>query len=83
MPEATTPEEIEKIIKDNSGELLVRLSLFDKFLSAQAGEKEGKVSYAFRLVFQSMERTLTDEEVNVLMKKISFELAKNPNFQIR
>jgi len=83
VPEATTPEEIEKIIKDNFGELLVRLSLFDKFLPAQTGEKEVRVSYAFRLVFQSMECTLTDEEINVLMKKISFELAKNPNFQIR
>ena len=43
----------------------MRLNQFDYF------EKEGKVSYAFRLVFQSMERTLTDEEVSAVMQKIT------------
>ncbi len=77
VPEKTKPEEIETIVKENSGELLVRLSLFDEF------KKEGRVSYAFRLVFQSIERTLTDNEVNDIINKISSELGKNPDFQIR
>jgi len=62
-------------LKPNNYILSVEKRLIEKEndLSAQADEKEGRVSYAFRLVFQSMERTLTDEEVNVLMKKISLE----------
>src|SRR3989344_6678602 len=54
VPGITNPDEIEKVIRENAGELLVRSGLFDKF------EKEDKISYAFRLVFQSQERTLTD-----------------------
>jgi phenylalanyl-tRNA synthetase beta subunit len=55
-------------ILENAGEILVRLDQFDRF------EKEGRVSYAFRLIFQSLERTLTDEEVNAVMEKVSAAL---------
>ena len=60
---------IEKIIREHAGGLLLRLDQFDHF------EKEGKVSYAFRLVFQSHERTLTDEEVAGSMANITAMLA--------
>ena len=77
VPSITNPDEIEKIIRENAGELLVRSRLFDKF------EKEDKISYAFRLVFQSQERTLTDTEVNATMQKISSKLTENKGFEIR
>ncbi len=77
VPNITNPDEIEKVIRDNAGELLVRSRLFDKF------EKEDKISYAFRLVFQSQKRTLTDKEVNATMQKISSKLTENKNFKIR
>ena len=65
VPGGTEATPIENTIRENTGELLMRLNQFDYF------EKEGKVSYAFRLVFQSMERTLTDEEVSAVMQKIT------------
>ena len=77
VPSGANSDQIEKVIRDNVGDDLVRLDLFDKF------EKEGKISYAFRLVFQSPGRTLTDEEVNSAMQKISSELAENKGFEIR
>ncbi|MFA5942721.1 MAG: phenylalanine--tRNA ligase subunit beta [Candidatus Paceibacterota bacterium] len=58
----------KSIVQENAGELLVRLDQFDRF------EKEGKVSLAYRLVFQSMERTLTDDEVNGIMAQITTAL---------
>lgn len=62
---------IEKGIVDaNATNLLVRHSLFDTF------KKEGKVSYAFRMVFQSMEKTLTDDEANAIMEKVYSEMKK-------
>lgn len=61
VPKDTEPAEIEKILKDKAGELCVRLTQFDKFT------KDGRTSYAFRLVFQSYEKTLTDDEVNEVM----------------
>ncbi len=64
------------LIRGNAGELLVRLDQFDRF------EKEGKVSYAFRLVFQSFERTLTDEEVNGALEAVCAALAEK-GFAVR
>lgn len=61
VPEAVKPEEVEVIIKENGTELLLKHRLFDTF------KKDGKISYAFRMIFQSFERTLTDEEVNAVM----------------
>ncbi len=63
-------------IRQYAGELLVRLDQFDRF------EKEGKVSLAFRLVFQSMERTLTDEEANRIMERV-YEGLKKAGFEVR
>jgi phenylalanyl-tRNA synthetase beta chain len=61
VPKGVSPEEIKKVIKKESGELLVRDDLFDTF------EKDERVSYAFHLVFQSYEKTLTDDKVNEIM----------------
>ncbi|MBU6214395.1 phenylalanine--tRNA ligase subunit beta [Patescibacteria group bacterium] len=61
---------IEKLLRERAGELLVRLDRFDRF------EKEGRVSLAYRLVFQSFDRTLTDEEINNVMNSVSSSLAE-------
>ena len=50
--------------------------LFDEF------SKEGKKSLAFRLVFQSSDRTLSDEEVNKVMERVYAALTKQ-GWQIR
>ena len=78
VSENTQSSEIVKIIKENGTELLiVDPRLVDKF------KKEDKISYAFRLIFQSFDRTLTDEEVNKIMENISTEISKNVDWKIR
>lgn len=47
------------------------------------GLPEGKKSLAFSLVFRAADRTLTDDEVNVVFQKIQDELAKATTYQIR
>ncbi|MGN0990669.1 MAG: hypothetical protein ACI4O4_04360 [Candidatus Ventricola sp.] len=42
--------------------------MFDIYRGAQLGE--GKKSVAFSLAFRNAERTLSDDDVNPLMKKI-------------
>jgi|GEM_PF-4665545 len=76
VPQSTTEELLEKQIRENAGALLVRLDRFDRF------EKEGRVSYAFRLVFQAMDHTLTDEEITPVIEKISGALA-SAGYEIR
>lgn len=68
VPETTRADEVVETIRAHAGALLVRLDQFDRF------EKEGKISYAFRLVFESQERTLTDDEVNASVEKITAAL---------
>ncbi len=70
-------EEVEKIICDNAGNLVVKgPTLFDEF------QKADKKSLAFRVVFQSPDRTLTDEEVNKMMEKV-YSALKSKNWEIR
>ncbi len=64
------------ITESKANDLLVRHALFDTF------KKDGKTSYAFRLVFQSMERTLTDDEANGIMEKI-YTGMKVKNWEVR
>ncbi len=66
-PVGTKSDEVLSIIRAHAGDLLVRSEKFDEYKN----EKTGKVSYAFRLVFQSFEKTLTDEEVNAIMGSLT------------
>ena len=75
-PTGTEPEAVLAVIRAQAGELLVRSELFDRF------EKGGKLSLAFRLVFQSFEKTLTDAEVNAVMEKV-YAAVKAKGWEVR
>jgi phenylalanyl-tRNA synthetase beta chain len=76
VPAGTDAATVEEIIRGQATTLLARLDLFDQF------EKEGRISYAFRLVFESMERTLTDEEANAIMEQI-YAALRAAGYEIR
>lgn len=59
-----------------AGSLLVKHTLFDTF------SKDGRTSYAFRLVFQSFDHTLTDAEVNEAMEAV-YSVAKENGWEVR
>ena len=61
----TSADIAEKIIRDNAGTLAQRIDMFDRF------EKEGRVSYGFRIVFQSYEKTLTASDSDAMMQTVS------------
>lgn len=75
-----TEKDIEKIILENIGELCKSVKLFDKFEKEIDGEV--KKSFAFRLIYQDKERTLTDEEVNKEADKI-YKALKEKGLEIR
>lgn len=76
IPEDISNSKLEEIIQNHSGEILKNIQMFDKF------QKEARVSYAYHLVFQSNDKTLTDLEINEIMEKI-YKAAKSRNFEIR
>lgn len=78
---ATAPEDIESVISHTASDLLQTITLFDRFEKDFDGEK--RVSYAFKLVFQSFEKTLSDEEVNSEMGLISSALSSLPGSEVR
>lgn len=73
VPEGVSEVQLEELIREESGNLLVRTRLFDEF-TKEFPDGTKKTSFAFRLVFQSEEKTLTDEEVNVVMDKLSTKI---------
>ena len=70
VPAETEIDQITKTLKENAGELCGRVTLFDEFT------KDNRTSYAFRLVFQSYEKTLTDDEVQTHMDNINKAVEK-------
>ena len=81
-PEGTKAEDVFSIISKEAGELMIKNRLFDVFTKTFP---DGKVmtSYAYRLIFQSYNRTLTDEEVNAIMAKITDKMNSNIGWQVR
>ena len=75
-PAGTNAEDVLALIREKGSGLLVRSEKFDEFTKAD------KTSYAFRLVFQSFEKTLTDVEINAVMENISAAL-RAKGFEIR
>ena len=76
-PDGTQESEVTSAIVAEAGDLLVRLDLFDRF------EKDGRTSYAFRLVFESMEKTLSDADLDPAMQRITDALNKKEGWEVR
>src|SRR3989344_4873928 len=64
------------IFGEYGAELLRNVILFDQF------KKDGRNSLAFHLVFQSFEKTLTDEEANAVMDDI-YKAVKKEGWEVR
>jgi len=60
--------EVLDAIRKTAGQDLVSADLFDRY--AGEGVPEGRVSLAFRLVFQRADRTLKDSEVTKAMDRV-------------
>ncbi len=66
--EGVAADEVAAHIKDVSGSLLQRYYLFDEFT------KDGRTSYAFSLVLQAFDRTLSDVDIDSLMTNLTKSL---------
>jgi phenylalanyl-tRNA synthetase beta chain len=61
-------------IRSAAPDTLIEVREFDRYQGK--GVPDGKISLSFRLTFQSLERTLTDEEVQAAMQRIVDALAR-------
>ncbi|MDE2041244.1 MAG: hypothetical protein KGI59_02585 [Patescibacteria group bacterium] len=58
-----------EIVREYAGNLIEEVKLTDTYENAKKFG-DGKVSYTFRIVYRSPERTLTNDEVNAIQDKI-------------
>ena len=73
--------EIEKIIQKKAKKLLEETQLFDVYRSEKLGENKKSVAYSLK--FRVPDRTLTDDEINSVMKEIIAELEKSLGAELR
>jgi phenylalanyl-tRNA synthetase alpha chain len=70
------------LVRDVVGDMAEEMALVDEYENA-AKFGEGKKSYAYRVTYRSLDRTLTDAEVNDLHKKLEEETRKVLNATVR
>lgn len=80
-PEGTQESEVSNAIVADAGEHLVRIDLFDTFEKESDGVK--RTSFAFRLVFESIERTLSDADLDPAMERITASLNAKEGWEVR
>ncbi|HSI08489.1 MAG TPA: phenylalanine--tRNA ligase subunit beta [Rariglobus sp.] len=87
VPEATSSSEVQKALAKvaraavGNAFALEAVNVFDVYQGK--GLPEGTKSLAYSLVFRAADRTLTDDEVNVVFTKIQDDLVKTTGYQIR
>jgi len=76
------PNDYFDLIRDMGGDLVEEVKLIDKYEDVKKFG-EGKISYTYRIVYQSNDKTLTSSEVDEIQKKIYHQTANQFNAEIR
>lgn len=71
-----------EVVRDVAGELVEEMKLLDTYENEEKFGK-GKVSYAFRIIYRSLEKTLTGGEVDALHKKLEETTKQTFNAVVR
>jgi phenylalanyl-tRNA synthetase beta chain len=82
-PSGTEESEGSLTIVGAAGDLLVRMDLFDRFEKTDAATGTSRISYAFRMVFQSDSRTLADTDIDPAMAAITAALNAKDGWEVR
>lgn len=80
VPQGVRMSEVSDMIENSGGKLLKDADLFDVY---EGEEFEGRKSFAFHLIFQSDERTLSDAEADKIMANIIAALESNSDWEVR
>lgn len=76
------PNNYFDLIRDLGGDLVEQVELLDKYENA-AKFGEGKVSYTYRVIYRSNERTLTTDEIDPVQAKVYSQTASQFNAELR
>jgi phenylalanyl-tRNA synthetase alpha chain len=76
------PNDYFDFVRELAPGIVEEVELLDKYENAEKFGRD-KVSYAYRVTYRSLEKTLTGEEIDVIHKKLESETAKVFSAQIR
>jgi len=82
VPEGVSDSDVSDLITKEGGELLVSQTLFNIF-NKTTPDGVSKTSYAYKLVFQSQERTLSNDEITIIMQKVTNAMNSKDGWQVR
>lgn len=60
------PNDLYEVVRDVGGDLVEKVELIDDFIHP----KTGRISNCFRISYRSMDRSLTNEEIDALQEKV-------------
>lgn len=78
ISESFTENNFCEVVRGIAGDLAEQVSLIDNFTN-----KKGMTSHCYRITYRSMERSLTDEEINQLQGRVRDEVENKLNVTIR
>lgn len=76
------PNDYFDLVREVAGDLIEQVELLDTYEN-EAKIGAGKVSYAYRVTYRSIDRTLTNEEVSTLHTKLEKATVENFSAKIR
>jgi phenylalanyl-tRNA synthetase alpha chain len=82
VKEVFVPNDYFDLIRDIGGDLVEEVELLDTYKDEKKFGKD-RVSYTYRIIYRSPERTLTNEEIDPIQKKIYEETARQFNAELR
>lgn len=81
VPETVSAKELEGVIRRYAGELLRQVTVFDVYTGKQVDK--GFKSVAFNLTFRADDRTLTDKEIDAVIKDVVAKVGEFYDAQLR
>ncbi|OGN00607.1 MAG: hypothetical protein A2651_03505 [Candidatus Yanofskybacteria bacterium RIFCSPHIGHO2_01_FULL_42_12] len=76
------PNNYFELIRDLGGDLVEQVELIDKYEDSKKFGSD-KISYTYRIVYRSMERTLKSGEVDAIQDKVYKQTAEQFNVELR
>ncbi|CAI0604608.1 unnamed protein product [Linum tenue] len=76
--ESFTENNLCEVVRGVAGDLAEEVQLIDNFTN-----KKGMTSHCYRIAYRSMERSLTDEEINELQRKVREQVETKLNVELR
>src|SRR3990167_2445669 len=82
VPNTFVPNDYFDLIRDLGGDLVEEMALVDRY-EDKAKWGAGRISYTYRIIYRSLDRTLTNTEINDLDQKIRERTASEFSAELR